>query len=326
MKSVGPPRYLPHRESLPIVNADRHPTDSSATPRLMTAVSAGSLLLVSLIVLGTGCRTPPPPPPIPAAIQEAQRLGLQATRLQDAGQWAAASAWWVRAARQFQLINDRTNLAVALHHQGTCKQALGKPKEAAEHLEQAAQLNQDLGLEETWWRNQIALVQVEAADAPELARKRLEQLNQRLPGPHDTASQALLAHETARAKLRLQQPEAALSDLAIAAARFQEAGDTFGLAAVDASRAQALEGLGRLPESEAAWRSALGIFENRGHLRGIATALAGLGNCLALQGRDIAEAERLLRTSAENFEAMGLAAEARQARKTLENVASKRTQ
>ncbi|MBL9135702.1 MAG: tetratricopeptide repeat protein [Verrucomicrobiales bacterium] len=284
---------------------------------------AATALLI-LATVGGGCHTAPPPPPVPGTLLEAQRLALQATRLQDASQWAAASVGWQRAARQFQLINDRTNLAVALHHQGICQQALGKPEEAAARLEQASRLNDELGLATPWWRNQIALVQLEASTAPDQAQARLDRLNHRHPGPDDAMSQGLLAHETARAKLRHHQPAPALADLALATTRFQEAGATFGQAAVEVTRAQTLEALGRLSEAESAWRSALAVFEAGGQLRGIATAMAGLGNCLAMQGRQAAEAESLLRRSAENFEALGLAPEARQARSALDQLAPKR--
>jgi tetratricopeptide (TPR) repeat protein len=276
--------------------------------------------LLVLGAVGFGCRTPPPPPPVPSAIQDAMRLAQQAAKLQEANQWPAASAWWERAARQFQLLNDGTNLAVAYHNQAACQQALGRSKEAAGLLEQAARLNEQLSLTQAWWRNQLALVQLESTVAPNRAQFRIDQLNARIPGPNDAPSRALLAHETARARWRADHAEAALADLDAATRAFQEAHDLLGQAAVDVTRAQCLERLKRLDEAETAWRAALAIFEARGQVRGIATALAGLGNCLATQGRHPTEASALLRRSAENFEALGMREEARRTHRLLEKL------
>ncbi|MCC7376489.1 MAG: hypothetical protein IT581_17650 [Verrucomicrobiales bacterium] len=278
---------------------------------------------LSLVFLGwvaSGCRTAPPPPPIPPAIQDAHRLAQQAAKLQEAGQWTAASAWWERAARQFQLLNDRTNLAVALHNQGTCRQALGQSKDAASLLEAAARLNLELSLTEAWWRNQLALVQLEGATNPERAQSRIHDLTAQNPGPADASSRALLSHESARADLRAGQAEAALGELEAASKAFQEANDPLGQAAAAVTRAQALERLKKFDEAEAAWRSALAMFEAHGQLRGIATALAGWGSCLSIQGRNPAEAASLLSRAADNFEALGMRDEARRARATLEKL------
>jgi hypothetical protein len=90
------------------------------------------------------------------------------------------------AADRFSLLNDRAREAVALHNLAQAEREMDDTTNALKHLTQAASLNERAGRTNAWWRDQIALLQVEAESAQTQAlksRPQLPPLEEAKPGP-----------------------------------------------------------------------------------------------------------------------------------------------
>lgn len=264
-------------------------------------------LLASLLVasLTFGCASRPPEEPPPRALADADRLASQAAQLQAAQNWPGAAAWWQRAALQFQWLHQPIPLAVAWHNEAVCRRELGQWEDARSLLENAASLNQRTGQTNAWWRNQLALVQLESTLPDASPIPRLNRLLPRRSEP-DPPAQAILAHEAARSLLDQQEAHAALRELSEAESLFARLNDAQGLAAVRLTQARALLQQGDPVASEAAWRDALRRYQALGNLPGIALAMAGLGTTLADTENRLDEAEWLLSQAVENLRNLGI--------------------
>src|SRR5882672_9075852 len=109
-----------------------------------------------------GCRSAAPRPPAAPAVTVAERAESQAQKLSDQGQnWPAAAHAWQLAADRFSLLNDLAGEAVALHNLAQAQGEMDQLDEAQKNLERATSLNQKIGQTNEWWRNQIALLQIE---------------------------------------------------------------------------------------------------------------------------------------------------------------------
>lgn len=267
-----------------------------------------SNLLVGLLlaIVTSGCASRAPEEPPPRALADADRLARQAAQLQAAQNWPGAASWWQRAALQFQMLHQPVPLAVAWHNEAVCRRELGQWEEARTLLEDAAALNERTGQTNAWWRNQLALVQLEATVPDASPVPRLNRLLPRRTEP-DQPVQAILAHEAARSLLGQMDAQAALRELAGAELLFTRLHDAQGLAAVRLTQARAQVQLGDPVAAEAAWRDALQRFQALGNLPGIALSMAGLGSTLA-DGEDrVGEAEWLLSQAIENLGNLGIA-------------------
>ena len=271
-------------------------------------------LAVLVLVVGwgnmAGCASKPVPPPPPRAWEEAGRLSRQAALLQSNGDWNGALAWWDRAARQYQLLNDRTNLAMAWHNLGVTHRALAQTQEATADLERAAALNAELGLTNAWWRNQIALLQVANDSAQPGRNERLIRLDQDPGRPVDGTLGAILAQERARTWMEEGRLPEALAEAERAVASFAAVGDRGGRAAAQVTVAKILRRLERFGDASRVWREALAEFETLGDPRGVAVSLAGWGGSLASEGKDPALAVDLLKRAEANYRSLGLVHEA----------------
>lgn len=271
-----------------------------------TGAPAALLTLIALIAIPSfpsGCASRPAPPPPPRAASEADRLSTQAAKLQREDNWAGAADWWQRAGRQYQLLNRPADVALAQHNEGTCRRALGQPEAALRLLGDAATTNLRLGRTNAWWRNQIALLQLENTRDPGLALNHLRQLDPLLPSlQSDPTLLGLIHHESARAQVAAGQPPAnALESANRAQALFQRAKDPAGEAAVRLTRARILQGQGDLAAAVVEWRLALATFAQLGQPRAIATSLAGLGTALTQEDPSNPEGLEMLRRARDNF-------------------------
>ncbi len=283
------------------------------------------LTLVCLLALAsflTGCASRPLPPPPPRAAAEADRLVTQAAKLQREENWAGAADWWQRAGRQYQLLNRPAEVALAQHRQGTCRQALGQPQAALRLLGEASSTNLRLGRTNAWWRNQIALLQLENDQAPSQAIDHLRQLEPQLPTlESEPALLGLVHHESARAQIGAGlAPASALEAANRAQALFRRARDPAGEAAVRLTRAGILQRQGDLPAATTEWRLALATFEQLGQPRAIATSLAGLGSALTEGDPSNSEGLEILRRARDNFAVLRMEKEARAIQQTLEKL------
>jgi tetratricopeptide (TPR) repeat protein len=286
----------------PAANADPDPPPRGRLRARLTASFA-------IVLCSAGCagnRTPPRP----AALEEGGRLARQAAELQAEGRWNRAAIRWEDAGRQFQLLNQLEAVAIARHNEAVCRDQMGQSEAAHQLLEHAAILNQQLGETTAWWRNQVALLQIENASDPARASQRLEQLRARSAPAGDPLLEALLAQETARNHLFHGDTDEAWSRAQQALAIFERLGDPAGIAAVNATTARILAARGQFAEAEGIWRIALDQYEALADPKGVAVSLAGLAMSLVAQGGDLGNAKVLLRRALQNLRTLGLEDEA----------------
>ena len=266
--------------------------------------------LIVAVGIGSGCAGSKPVAPTPKAKQEAERLANQAATLQANGNWNGALAWWDRAAQQYALLHDRTNLAVAYHNLGMVRRSLGRMEEASADLEKAAHLNEQTGKREAWWRNQIGRVQVAndagSAGAPAL----LSRLDGEPDRPTTGRLAAVLGHERARARFSSGDGAGALAEAERAVSLYLQADDLAGTAATGVLCGRILRNLGRNEEAIVFWRESLSMFERLGDPRGITVSLAGWGGSLAATGRDKRLAHEILKHAEVSYRILGHLAEA----------------
>src|SRR5262245_53814009 len=168
----------------------------------LASTGLASLVLLVTFPLVPGCASKTAPA-VPPRVEEARRAATQAARLQERENWVAAAGQWELAAQRFQLLNDLPNLAIAWHNQAQALRAIGQVTNAIERLEQAAELNGQLGRSNEWWRNQIALLQTENdAGRREQAQARAQTLTASQGSLEDPQLRGLLAHELARVAVR----------------------------------------------------------------------------------------------------------------------------
>lgn len=290
--------------------ADPSLADAPPRPRPRTRSRVTSLLVASLALVLGGCfggGQPPAPPP--RTIVQADRLARQAAQLQAAENWPAAAAAWARAGQQYQLLHQPAPRAMAWHNEALCRLASGDPAAARDLLERAAEANRERGATAVWWRNQVALLQLEATTLPEGAGPRLARL-EASPGPTEPRIAALLDHEAARVLWRERRLDDALTRVRRARQTFIAVGDAEGAAAAQVTEARLLADRGEGEASEQVWRQALQAYETLGAPRGIAVCLAGLGASLATRDPLDPRAAALLEQAVENLHALGMKEEA----------------
>ena len=259
-----------------------------------------------------GCSTAQTLPPTPVAVSRADRTAEQAAKLSESQNWPAAAQEWKLAAERFGLLNDQAREAVALHNLAQAQRELGHAVPARRLLEEAASLNQKLGRTNEWWRNQIALLQLEALSADAAAlRARFEKLAPVAEHLADRSVRGLFLNE-------LGLWRQTQGDFTNAAACFLEAGrlyargaDPVGHAIVTANLARCFEARKNPEEALRFWRLALGEFERLADPHGIACALAGTGRSQLAAQRDLPAAEELLRRAARNYRLLQRVSDAR---------------
>jgi len=257
-----------------------------------------------MVFLVLGCRSTPQPTPAPTAVTLVVRSEDQAAKLSHQQNWPAAARAWQLAADRASLLNDSAGEAVALHNLGQAERALGQNSAARQHLEQAAAQNEKLGHTAEWWRNQIALLQVEA-DAEAGSTERLKaRFNKLTPLSSQLRDHALLGLFLNELGLwQKKQGELSVSDQTFAKAEedFKAAKDSFGVATVLVNRAQLFGEQKNYPAAISSWKTALQNFQALANPPGIARALAGQGQALLAAHEDLAGAEDLLRRALHNY-------------------------
>jgi tetratricopeptide (TPR) repeat protein len=261
--------------------------------------TAGALLLLSLGF--AGCTSTPPPASVPPLAAEAQRQAQTAGELSQMQNWPAAVRAWQQTADLYALLNDRPHEAAAWHNLAQAKSELGAYAEARSILEHAAVLNLETKNTNQWWRNQIALLQVEAKVEPLSLDQRFTQLELVFSGLASPELRGYYLNELGLWQLRQRK-------FAAAEAAFQQAETSFGhdrnplnLAVVEANYAWLRECQTNFIAARNQWQQALDRFEAMADARGIAAALAGLGRVALAEKQDYSSAERYLRRAVQNY-------------------------
>ncbi|MCX6910094.1 MAG: hypothetical protein NTY01_18905 [Verrucomicrobia bacterium] len=216
--------------------------------------------------------------------------------------WSAAAREWQNAVDRYRLLNDRANEAIALHNLAQAHRALGDPGRAHALLEQAADLNQQLGRGDEGWRNQIALLQIESqAKQTAALEARFAKLTASPPPDSRPQLQGLFFNELGLWQRRQGDLARAGETFRRAEQAMAKAGDRRGAAAVLANRAWLDEAHGKLADALEKWGQARARFEALADPPGIAAALAGEGRVLLAAGQNLPAAEAALRRASDNF-------------------------
>jgi tetratricopeptide (TPR) repeat protein len=252
---------------------------------------------------GVGCSSTRPPVAAPETLRLADQAASEAARHAAARRYEAAAKGWRAAADQYELLNRRGSQAVALHNLAQAERRLGRPMEAAVLLEQAAALNRVLGHETEWWRNQVALLQLEAAaKETETLDSRFAELLPRIKTLTDPLTRAHFLNEEGLWEMSRGGLDRAAPRFRDAKRLFEKAADEAGQAAVLGNEAELYEARSDFDAALRAWQSALARYEALGDRRGIAQALAGQGRAWTSMNSNLSEAESLLRRAARHFE------------------------
>jgi len=277
----------------------------SASPQSASIIHHPLSIILSLAL--TGCHSAPPPPAPPPAVAMAERAEQQAATLSEQQQnWPAAMHAWQLAADRFSLLNDITGEATALHNLAQAERELGQNTNAHTHLEQATSLNEKAGRTLDWWRNQIALLQLEAESGQTNALKfRFENLLPLAAKLSDPFTHGLFLNELGVWQMTQDDPGTSEKTFADAEKDFRAAHSAEGLAAITANRAELHASQKNFPSAVADWKSALAQFEKLAEPEGVARALAGEGRTLFEARQDLSTAEQLLRRAARNYQLLG---------------------
>ena len=236
------------------------------------------------------------------AILQAERVAAEAARLSEHGNWAAATRAWKQASDHYSLLNDQGQEAVALHNLAHAERVLGWLLDADAHLRQAARINEHIGKTSEWWRNQIALLQLETESGQTNEfEARFTSLLQQTNRLADPAMRGLLLNELGL--WQQSRGELAPAELSFAESQsiFRGLGDRAASATAVANIARLRETTGPPAEAARLWREALTEFEELGDPFGVACALAGLGRSLTMARAELPLAEDSLRRAARNF-------------------------
>jgi tetratricopeptide (TPR) repeat protein len=263
------------------------------------------VLLVVCAVNFCGCRSAKPPATRPATLEAADRTESQAEKYMQKQNWALAARMWQETANQRALLNDQPRLAIAWHNLAEADTHLDKLSESEDLLQRALEINERLGRTNEYWRNQIALLQVEAlAQKTNELRARFEKLNAALP--KDSYLQGLFLNELGLWQTSTGDYDKAGQSFHNAEVLFKNAQSTNGVAAVYANFGALKEQQRLFSEALEFWRAALNRFEALADSRGVTDALAGLGRAQLGIGKDLAGAEGYLRHAASNYETLKL--------------------
>ena len=239
---------------------------------VFSSSSVFCFLLSAFCLLYTACSSAPPPPVLPVAVAQANRAAETGRKLSANENWSAAVREWQNVVDRYRLLNDRANEAIALHNLAQADRALGELDRACPLLEQAADLNQQLGRNEEWWRNQIALLQIESlAKQTAALEARFTKLTASPPPDTQPQLQGLFFNELGQWQQRQGDFAKADETFRRAEQAMTKAGDRSGAAVVLADPP------------------------------GIAASLAGEGRVLLAAGQNLPAAETCLRRAAENF-------------------------
>lgn len=261
--------------------------------------------LALILVVFTGCRSKPPPAPTPPAQEKAQSIARQAAKLSQAENWPAAARQWEKAVDQYALLNNHIGEALALHNLAQAERELGQPEDARLHLERAAALNLEYQQTNAWWRNQIALLQLEAiADRGAVLQAHFNKLQPAAAALPNAEVRGLFFNELGQWQGRQKQYPLAMKSLNVAEQAFTEAEYPRGLAAVQANRAQIYLDQAQYTAALREWRQALSTYEALALPEGVSRSLLGLGETLVASGQNLGEAVEYLRHAARNFRNM----------------------
>jgi len=258
-----------------------------------------------LVGILAGCRSAKPPQPQPRSITEATRSTAQAGKLMEARNWQSAATEWKKAVDEYFLVNDLTNAAVALHNLGQAERELTQYNEARKDLEQAAELNNRLRRKEEWFRNQIALLQLDSVSGhTNEPGARLQKLSAQLSEIRNASLSGTFLVEAGLFEQSQGQLSKAAETFQHAAREFEAVHDRFGTATVLANQAKLFEQQMNYPAAMDAWHAALAQFEALADPPGVTRSVQGLGRTLLLAKMDLANAEQYLRQAVRNFQSL----------------------
>lgn len=228
-----------------------------------------------------------------------------ASKLTTAENWSAAARQWRLTAERFAALNDSISQAAALHNLAQAQRESCQTRSAQSNLLASSALNIEMGQTNSWWRNQMALLQLAQGQltpdsSPNLGRD-FSQLSERIASQTEPEIKGLFYNEQGRWLLRQGDYHQSSNALARADLAFATIQHQTGRAAVAENNARLQLLQSNWTASFQAWAKALKIYEALGEMNGIARALEGQGETFLRQGSDLDSAEKLLRRAASNF-------------------------
>jgi len=296
-----------------------HPASKPESPSRTGAGRFWPLVLVVLLV--AGCRSNPKPKSNPALLKQALTYDQQGQLSAERAQWQAAARNWRDAADTYALLNRLGDQALTLRKYAIALQQSGQWEAAHQAAERAAQMHKKLDDQEGWWRNQVLLIQIDAAwGRTEEVNERIQDLTDQLATITSPGTLALLLNEIGLWQMRQSEVKAAIQSYTGSVEAFWRQYDDQGMATALANRARAYEADQALPEAERDWEAALKIFMQQGDAVGISTALLGQARTLAAQNKSPERARDLAQRAAENFHRLNQPAAEAEARRLLDQL------
>ena len=277
-------------------------------------------MISGLALLLAGCKSAKPPPNPPLAVTVAERVVAQAVTFSEEQNWPAAAQQWAKAAQDYALLNDLPHQAIALHNQAEAELEQNHPEPAHNLFEMAAALNQRLGRDTEWWRDQIGLLQTEAQLTNSTAQieKRFAELGPRAKNLKSPLVAGLFLNEQGLWHRQHAKWDIAMGNFTESQTNFAQAHYEIGLATVIANRALLAEDTAQAVEAESLWRDALSRYERLAQPLGIANSLAGVGRSLLEQHKNLPEAKDCLTRAIENFKVLKKETERQSAQTSLD--------
>jgi tetratricopeptide (TPR) repeat protein len=317
-------RGLPHSKSFATWRQRLGVRQSPAAFESWRAPALFSCVLLGAHIFFLGCSSAKPPKSVPAAVAAAGRTASQAAKLSAGENWTAAAKQWQSAVDRYRLLNDRPNEAIALHNLAEAQQHADNYQQAHELFEAAAAINAALKIDEQWWRNQIALLQVEAQlhRTNELG-KRFEELKPRKLTNRNL--QALFLNELGLWHTENGEVEAATTEFGEAIQAFAAEKNDYGVATVLANQGLLLEKQKNFTAAAKKWAESQKLFERLAEPKGIALSMAGHGRALLSADQNLVEAADLLRRAERNFRMLHDETRARQTAELLKKLPARET-
>jgi len=273
-----------------------------------------STLIVSIIL--SGCTSAPILEPKTVDQIRIEQLLSTAIDLNDAENWLAAENTWKQLAQQYQLFDQRSQQAIALHNQAFAMMKQGKYQQSLQPIEQALKIDNDTTTSE-FYRHTLLLLQIQQLMGES---QNIETLIQEAEENNllekDAHTYILLLSQLVSNQMANEQVESASITLQKALNLTQ---DRFLLLTLNINQAKVLEKQKNTEQALQLWLQNLEESKSLANKLFIAESLAGIGRAYLGLGQLERAKDYLLRSS-QNFQLLGQPAQSQQTKKILDEI------
>lgn len=273
-----------------------------------------STLIVSIIL--SGCTSAPIPEPKTVDQIRIEQLLSTAIDLNDAENWLAAENTWKQLAQQYQLFDQRSQQAIALHNQAFAMMKQGKYQQSLQPIEQALKIDNDTTTSE-FYRHTLLLLQIQQLmGESQNIETLIQQAEENNLLEKDARTYILLLSQLVSNQMANEQVESASMTLQKALNLTQ---DRFLLLTLNINQAKVLEKQKNTEQSLQLWLQNLEESKSLANKLFIAESLAGIGRAYLGLGQLERAKDYLLRSS-QNFQSLGQPAQSQQTKKILDEI------